>query len=242
MPSLLHLSTRPDLQLQSESTQSTLQIQTMALARADALVNALALALVQAEALAAAARAAAVRAAATSWQASSWQQSWPEEEAAQAALARVQALVRAQVGAEAERQARALAHGEMEAHMVTYGEVLADSRLMDIIYSIQPEYRHGLARDLWRESEHYWWLIQIIVPITRLPQELLQQIVLIIIDNASHSPLVLMRVSKLWHDTINNNWALLKLGTTTPTDVYHEEIGEEPMAFGCSDRYRERLW
>ncbi len=107
--------------------------------------------------------------------------------------------------------------------MVTYGEVLADSELMDIIYSIKPENRHCLAHKVWHHSEH-WWLIQIIAPITRLPQELLHQILLILIDNANHSPLVLTRVSKLWYTTVAGIWASLKLGTTTPRDAVTRKL------------------
>ena len=121
--------------------------------------------------------------------------------------------------AQARERAMALAIAKAEGYMVTsYGEVLADSQLMDIIYSIELRQRHRLARDLWRHSKH-WWLIQIIAPITRLPQELLHQILLIVIDNASDSPFVLMRVSKHWHSTVTSIWASLKLGTTTPMDA-----------------------
>ena len=89
---------------------------------------------------------------------------------------------------------------------------------MDIINSITPKTRHDLARIAWRESKR-WWFIQILAPITRLPQELLQHILLILIDNASHSPLVLMRVSKYWYNIVAGIWASLKLGTTTPRDA-----------------------
>ena len=109
---------------------------------------------------------------------------------------------------------RAWAEAEAEANGVTYEEVLADPILKDIIYSIDS--RHRLARDLWLR---HWWFIQIIAPITRLPPELLQQILLIIIDNASDSPFILMRVSKLWYNIVTGIWALLKLGTTTPKDA-----------------------
>ena len=102
--------------------------------------------------------------------------------------------------------------------MVTYSEVLADSILMDIIYSINPEPRHRLACNLWHHS-NCWWLIQIIAPITRLPEELLHQILLIIIDNAIHSPFLLMQVSKHWHSIVTGIWASLKLGTTTPRNA-----------------------
>jgi hypothetical protein len=77
-----------------------------------------------------------------------------------------------------------------------------------------------LDRTLWpRSRQDYWWLIQIITPITRLPPELLQQIFLIIIDNANDSPLILMRVCKYWHNVVTGIWALLKLGRTTPKDA-----------------------
>ena len=66
--------------------------------------------------------------------------------------------------------------------------------------------------------QQYWWLIQIIAPIYRLPSELLQHILLNIINNASDPPFFLMRVSKLWYNTVTGIWASLKLGTTTPKD------------------------
>ena len=94
---------------------------------------------------------------------------------------------------------------------------------MDIIYSIEPKDRHSLARDHWGESER-WWFIQIIAPITRLPQELLQHIVLIIIDDASPSPLALMQVSKLWYTIVTGIWGSLKLGTTTPRDAVTRQL------------------
>ena len=182
---LLHLSTQRDMQPQSESTQPTVQMQAMAFARADALVNALA--------------------------AGEWGE-W------QVGLARVRAV--------AERQAlgntQALAHAETEAHMVTYDEVLADLKLRDIIYSIKPN-RHRLARHLWYHPEH-WWFIQTIVPITCLPLELLREILLIIIDNVSDSPFVLMGVSKHWYTVVSGIWASLKLGTTTPRDAVTRKL------------------
>ena len=73
------------------------------------------------------------------------------------------------------------------------------------------------GRDIWpRRRQDYWWLIPIITPITRLPPELLHQILLISINNAGDSPLVLMLVCKHWHSIITGIWASLKLGTRTP--------------------------
>ena len=142
-----------------------------------------------------------------------------QTQVAQAQLAQALELARVRARARAwALVARARGYAKAETHMFTYSEVLADSKLVDIIYSIKPEHHHRLARYLWHYSE-YWWLIQIIVPITRLPQDLLQQILIIVIDNARHLPFVLMRVSKHWHSIVTGIWASLKLGTTTPSDA-----------------------
>jgi hypothetical protein len=117
------------------------------------------------------------------------------------------------------------AQARARVHTVTYGDVLADRKLMDIIYSIEPRYRHSLARDL-RPS--YVWFTQVIVPITRLPLELLQEILLIIIDKASHSPLLLMQASKLWYTIVASMWASLKLGTTTPKAAITRKLERSP--------------
>jgi hypothetical protein len=70
-------------------------------------------------------------------------------------------------------------------------------------------------RDPWPRRQDYWWLIQIITPITRLPLELLQQIVLIVIDDNNDSPLTLMRVCKYWNNIVTDIWGSLKLGKAT---------------------------
>ena len=109
----------------------------------------------------------------------------------------------------------------------TYNEVLADSKLKDIIYSIKPDHRHSLACHLCRlphTGQEYRWLIQIIAPITRLPPELLQEILHIIIDNASLSPLVLMRVCKHWYIQVTGIWASLKIGTRTSKDAVSRKL------------------
>ena len=132
-------------------------------------------------------------------------------------------------GAWAQACAQEWASAQEEAHTVTYGEVSADAKLMDVIYSIKPDHRHKLACELW---PNYWWLIQIIAPITRLPPELLQQILLIIIDNVtsntSYSPLALLQVSKLWYTIVTGIWAPLKLGTTTPKNVITRKLERNP--------------
>ena len=132
--------------------------------------------------------------------------------------------------AEAEKQAQALveagaeanAETQTEVHPATYSDVLADPKLEKIIYSMG-QHHHELARDLWRHSQH-WWFIQIIAPITRLPREVLHQILLIIIDNASDSPLVLLQVCKHWYNIVTNIWASLNLGTTTPRSAVTRKL------------------
>ena len=91
-----------------------------------------------------------------------------------------------------------------------------------------------LERDIWpRCREDYWWLIQVISPITRLPPELLHHIFLIIIDkdNDSASSLVLMRVCKYWHNIVNRIWAPLKLGTTTPPGAITSKLKKNQCFF-----------
>jgi len=128
-----------------------------------------------------------------------------------------------QAVARMEALAQALGAGvwPVKAHTFTYADVLADSKLMHLIYSI-PDYRLILACHLYRRphtAQKNWWLIQITTPITRLPPELLRQILLFIIDEASDSPLALMLVCKHWYDIVTGIWASLNLGTTTPKDA-----------------------
>ena len=113
--------------------------------------------------------------------------------------------------AEALGEARAQARGER-----------VPARLADpqTIANILTAYnRTGIARDFWDDSlerrDDYWCIIQFITPITRLPIELLHQIFLLIIEETSGPPLVLMLVCKQWHSIITSIWASLNLGTTT---------------------------
>ena len=79
--------------------------------------------------------------------------------------------------------------------------------------------------DIWpRCRQDYWWLIPIITPIARLPPELLHQILLIIINNTSDSPLVLMLVCRHWYAIVSGIWASLKLGTRTPKDAITKKL------------------
>ena len=166
-------------------------------------------------------------------------QAWEEAkvrvvaQAGERAVARAEALARALAGAWALVEVRpvagvwALPEVRPEVDAFSYDEILADSKLVDIIHSIKPYHRQRLARELTQRSytlQEYWWFVQIITPITRLPPELLYQILLIIIDEASHSPSVLMRVCRLWCTIVTGIWAPLKLGTTTPKDVVTRKL------------------
>jgi len=104
-----------------------------------------------------------------------------------------------------------------------YAEVLGDLKIKDILDSFTPGFRLRLAQRLWCRPEHFW-LIQIFVPVTRLPPELLQYILSNVINEANGPPLVLMRVCKHWHTTITGFWASLKLGTRTPRDAVAREL------------------
>ena len=152
----------------------------------------------------------------------------PEAEGCTLARARAEAVARALALAQ-EISMREISMGplasaeneraiQLHSYAPPYAEVLADWNIKAILDSIKPHYRHGLARTLWRHSEHFW-LIQIIVPATRLPPELLQSIFSTIIDDASGPPLVLMLVCKHWHTIVTGIWASLKLGTRTPRDT-----------------------
>jgi hypothetical protein len=88
----------------------------------------------------------------------------------------------------------------------------------------------GCSRGRSHTTQEYWWLIQIFTPITRLPQELLTQHIFLITpiiddaNDASDSPLVLMRVCKHWYTTTTGLWASLNLGTTTPKDAVTSKL------------------
>ena len=88
--------------------------------------------------------------------------------------------------------------------------------------------RSGIARDLWRCSretrDEYSCIIHFIAPITRLPLELLHQIFLIVIDEASGPPLGLMLVCRDWHAVVTSIWASLNLGTRTPIDAVTSKL------------------
>ena len=159
------------------------------------------------------AKAAAAERALRSWEWVAWEERWGE------AIAMAQALALAGVWIWARSEARA--RGE------SIPSGLADSATIRRILSVL--HRHTqwviptvtVARDLWHHSpktrDEYSSIIQLITPISSLPLELLRQVFLIIIDDeASSSPSVLLLVCKHWHLIVTSMWAALTLGSTTP--------------------------
>ena len=139
---------------------------------------------------------------------------WGRE--AEQAQARVAA--RAVVNADALRLAGALTwarRGQREE--IVPAAVASPSTIYRILAN---HHRYGAARTLWHRSretrDEYSCLIDFIAPITRLPFELLRQIFLIIIDEATGPPLELMLICKHWHAIVTTIWASLNLGTRTP--------------------------
>ena len=103
--------------------------------------------------------------------------------------------------------------------------VASSSKIRDILFDL---HHNGIAHRLWHHSperrDEYLCIINFIAPITRLPFELLRHIFLIIIDEASNPPSVLMRVCKHWHAIVTSTWASLKLGTRTPMDLVARKL------------------
>ena len=136
------------------------------------------------------------------------------------AWAAEQVLAGVRAGAEALVLAGVLewARGEARAQGETVPPALADSSMItDTLFTLN---RHGVARDLWPGSpetrDEYSSIIHFIAPITRLPLELLRDILLIIINEASSPPSALILVCKYWHTIVTGIWGSLNLGMRTP--------------------------
>ena len=86
----------------------------------------------------------------------------------------------------------------------------------------------GLANYLWHDSpkakDGYSCIVHFISPITRLPFELLHQIFLIIVEEASGPVVGLMLVCKHWHAIVTSIWASLNLGTKTPINAVTSKL------------------
>ena len=118
------------------------------------------------------------------------------------------------------------ARSEARARGESIPSTLADSSTIWRILTIL--LRSGLARHLWHDSpetrEEYSCIVHFISPITRLPFELLHQIILIIVENTSGPPSTLMLVCKQWHAIVTSIWASLNLGTWTPIDTVTSKL------------------
>jgi hypothetical protein len=149
--------------------------------------------------------------------------------------ARVRARAEAQVRAWAEEQRQTdLLQPYTIPYTITYEEISADSNLKDIIYSIKPDHRHKLAQHLWGRSQEFWWLIQIITPIARLPSSC---------SNKFYSLSSTMQVMKMPTLGVDARMQTLVyhrqsyLGISQPGDndpkaCHHNQVGKESMAFG----------
>ena len=176
----------------------------------------------------------------------SWVVVWAEEEAEPGRLARrlrrrqaqpeERAKLQVQGDAESRAQHEALAlagawrWAQALAEARERGEsvpsAVADSSTVNLILSILSSlHRDGIAPSLWHHSpegrEEYSCIINFIAPITRLPFELLRQIFLIIINQASSPP---MLVCRHWHAIVTSTWASLRLGTRTPMDIIARKL------------------
>ena len=134
--------------------------------------------------------------------------------------AQTQALQLAGVWAKARGEARAV--GERPPSNSAATDL---SAIRDILSSLN---RNGIANRLWYHSrktrDEYSSIINFIAPITRLPFELLRQIFLIIIDEASGPPSTLMLACKYWHTIVTSIWSSINLGTMTPMDAVTRKL------------------
>ena len=163
--------------------------------------------------------------------------------------ATLQAVLRSQVRSQAQVQAKAeakamvqqvgirtqalqlagtwaWARGEAHAMCERIPPAVADpSAVRDILAALN---RNGIAHRLWdplRETgDEYSCIINCITPVARLPFELLRQIFLIIIDEASSPPSALMLICKYWHAIVTSIWSSINVGTMTPMDVVTRKL------------------
>ena len=124
--------------------------------------------------------------------------------------------------------------GEARARGERVPVVLEDPSM---IWNILSDLKHyGVAPDLWHRSresrEEYSCLIHFFSPITRLPFELLHQILLIIIDEMSGPPSVLMLVCKTLVHHSHQYLGVTQPGHEDANTYCHKEVDAESMASG----------
>ena len=130
---------------------------------------------------------------------------------------------------------------------------LANSRIKDILYTLKSEDRDELAYNLLfyatqndqspQTKHEYLSVLHFLAPITQLPSELLEQIFLLIINDATQPSSPLMVVCRKWHGHMSSLWASLNLGTRTAMDAFTRKLERNPRlldivvdtGIGCGD-------
>jgi hypothetical protein len=117
---------------------------------------------------------------------------------------------------------------------------LADPAYKTIFCSLEPDRRYQLACKLWHHftendqsplvRREYARLLPFIAPITRLPFELLQHILLIAIDEGAQLPLALMAICRRWSNVMSGIWGSLELRTSTPQDAILPRLKRNPLS------------
>ena len=173
-----------------------------------------------------------------------WVKAWPRAKTAVMKLAQPWAEVWTEVETKTEAEVKSKATQEVEEEALGLARAWAWARREPLVPaervpSVVPNpsvircllsylNRRGITHDLWHHSPEtrgeYSCIIHFITPITRLPFELLHQILLDLIDEASGPPLVLMLVCKRWHDIVTSIWGSLNLSTITPMDAVASKL------------------
>src|SRR5258708_14122881 len=108
------------------------------------------------------------------------------------------------------------------------------------LHTLGPGHRYELARNLWHlstqnpqslQTRHkYLWVLYFIAPITRLPLELLPDIILIAIYAEIQSPLALMTVCRRWYNGVTCIWGSLDLRTSTSKDTITGRLEQNQLS------------
>ena len=108
--------------------------------------------------------------------------------------------------------------------------ILAGPGYKDTLYPLLCDlWRHVVQTSKSPQSQPgYLRALQCIAPITRLPPELLQQIFLVIIDEATQSSLLLMAVCRDWYIVVSSIWASLTLGNSADRDAVRKKLERNP--------------
>jgi hypothetical protein len=116
---------------------------------------------------------------------------------------------------------------------------LTDPAYKNVLFSLEPDRRHQLACKLWRHCTRndqspmirceYARLLPFIAPITCLPFELLQHILLIATNEGTQSPLALMTICRRWSNVMSGIWGSLELRTSTTKDAILRRLNRNQL-------------